>query len=167
MTFTRHYPHWPPGVPKSLSVPRTSLFFNLEVSARRYPGKAALHYYGTCVTYAELLRSAEALAGYLQRACGVQRGDRVLLYTQNCPQFVIGTRDTHRGETVKAVVVLKPAARGKVQPADISNWAKEHMAAFKYPRVVEFVEQLPKTGTGKIFWRKLQEEENRRCGASS
>jgi fatty-acyl-CoA synthase len=37
------------------------------------------------------------------------------------------------------------------------------MAAFKYPRVVEFVEQLPKTGTGKIFWRKLQEEENKRC----
>jgi fatty-acyl-CoA synthase len=78
---------------------------------------------------------------------------------------VIGTRDAHRGETVKAVVVLKPAARGKVRPEDISNWAKQHMAAFKYPRVVEFVEQLPKTATGKIFWRKLQEEENKRCGS--
>ncbi|MDH4175231.1 MAG: long-chain-fatty-acid--CoA ligase, partial [Betaproteobacteria bacterium] len=78
---------------------------------------------------------------------------------------VIGTRDAHRGETVKAVVVLKPAARGKVQPVDISDWAKAHMAAFKYPRVVEFVEQLPKTATGKIFWRKLQEEENKRCGS--
>jgi fatty-acyl-CoA synthase len=77
---------------------------------------------------------------------------------------VIGTRDAHRGETVKAVVVLKPAARGKVRPEDISNWAKQHMAAFKYPRVVEFVEQLPKTATGKLFWRKLQEEENKRCG---
>src|SRR5690606_40108341 len=65
-----------PGVPKSLSVPRTSLAYNLEVSARRYPGKAALHYYGTTVTYAELLRSVEALAGWLQRACGVARGDR-------------------------------------------------------------------------------------------
>jgi fatty-acyl-CoA synthase len=78
---------------------------------------------------------------------------------------VIGTRDAHRGETVKAVVVLKPGARGKVQPEDISAWARERMAAFKYPRVVEFVEQLPKTGTGKIFWRKLQEEENKRCAA--
>jgi fatty-acyl-CoA synthase len=77
---------------------------------------------------------------------------------------VIGTRDAHRGETVKAVVVLKPAARGKVRPEDISNWAKQHMAAYKYPRVVEFVEQLPKTGTGKILWRKLQEEEHKRCG---
>jgi fatty-acyl-CoA synthase len=78
---------------------------------------------------------------------------------------VVGTRDAHRGETVKAIVVLKPGARAKLQPEDISNWAKAHMAAFKYPRVVEFVEQLPKTATGKIFWRKLQEEENRKCAA--
>ncbi|MDH5578423.1 MAG: long-chain fatty acid--CoA ligase, partial [Betaproteobacteria bacterium] len=70
--FTRHHPHWPPGVPKSLSVPRTSLYFNLEVSARRYPGKAALYYYGTSVSYAELQRSADALAGYLQQRCGVR-----------------------------------------------------------------------------------------------
>ena len=104
--FTRHYPHWPPGVPKSLSVPRTSLFFNLEASARRYPGKAALHYYGTSVTYAELLRSAEALAGHLQRACGVQRGERVLLYAQNCPQFVIGYYAVLRADAV--VVPVNP-----------------------------------------------------------
>jgi fatty-acyl-CoA synthase len=104
--FTRHYAHWPPGVPKSLSVPRTSLAFNLEVSARRYPDKAALHYYGTTVTYAELSRSVEALAGYLQRACGVARGDRVLLYAQNCPQFVIGYYAVLRADAV--VVPVNP-----------------------------------------------------------
>jgi fatty-acyl-CoA synthase len=104
--FTRHYPHWPPGVPKSLSVPRTSLYFNLEASARRYPGKAALHYYGTAVTYAELLRSAEALAGFLQQRCSVQRGDRVLLYAQNCPQFVIGYYAVLRADAV--VVPINP-----------------------------------------------------------
>jgi fatty-acyl-CoA synthase len=104
--FTRHYPHWPPGVPKSLSVPRTSLYFNLEASARRYPGKAALHYYGTAVTYAELLRSAEALAGFLQQRCSVQRGDRVLLYAENCPQFVIGYYAVLRADAV--VVPINP-----------------------------------------------------------
>jgi fatty-acyl-CoA synthase len=104
--FTRHYPHWPPGVPKTLSVPRTSLYFNLEVSARRYPEKAALHYYGTQIPYAELLRSAEALAGYLQRACGVRKGDRVLLYTQNSPQFVIGYYAILRADAV--VVPVNP-----------------------------------------------------------
>ena len=85
------------------------------------------------------------------------------MFTRHYPHRLPGV--PNRGETVKAVLVLKPAARGKVQPEDISNWAKAHMAAFKYPRVVEFVEQLPKTGTGKIFWRKLQEEENRKCAS--
>ena len=104
--FTRHYPHWPPGVPKTLAVPRTSLYYNLEVSAHRYPEKAALHFYGTDVTYAELLRSAEALAGHLQRRCGVKRGDRVLLYAQNCPQFVIGYYAILRADAV--VVPVNP-----------------------------------------------------------
>ena len=76
---------------------------------------------------------------------------------------IIGSRDAHRGETVKAVVVLKAASRGRVHEDDVISWAREHMAAFKVPRLVEFVEQLPKTATGKVFWRKLQEEENRRC----
>ena len=104
--FTRHYPHWPPGVPKSLAVPRTSLYYNLEVSARRYPDKAAIHYYGTDVAYAELLRSAEALAGWLQQRCGVKRGDRVLLYAQNCPQFIIGYYAILRADAV--VVPVNP-----------------------------------------------------------
>jgi fatty-acyl-CoA synthase len=59
-------------------------------------------------------------------------------------------------------VVLKAPARGKVESDAIVAWAREKMAAFKAPRIVEFVEALPKTATGKIFWRKLQEEENRR-----
>jgi fatty-acyl-CoA synthase len=75
---------------------------------------------------------------------------------------VIGTRDAHRGETVKAVVVLKAASRGRATAEDIIAWARDNMAAYKYPRVIEFVDALPKTGTGKVFWRKLQEEENKR-----
>jgi fatty-acyl-CoA synthase len=78
---------------------------------------------------------------------------------------VIGTRDPYRGETVKALIVLEPAARGRVKPEEISSWAHEHMAAFKVPRVVEFVEELPKTATGKVFWRELQEAENRALAA--
>jgi fatty-acyl-CoA synthase len=78
---------------------------------------------------------------------------------------VISSKDAHRGETVKAVVVLKAPARGKVEAEAIVAWAREKMAAFKAPRVVEFVETLPKTATGKIFWRKLQEDENKRTAA--
>jgi fatty-acyl-CoA synthase len=73
---------------------------------------------------------------------------------------VIGARDPHRGETVKAVVVIKEAQRGKVSEQDIIDWAHANMAAYKSPRLVEFVETLPKSGTGKVMWRALQEKES-------
>jgi fatty-acyl-CoA synthase len=74
---------------------------------------------------------------------------------------VIGARDPYRGETVKALIVKKADAQA-VRPEDIIEWARGRMAAFKVPRVVEFVDGLPRTATGKIYWRKLQEEENRK-----
>ena len=106
--FTRHYPHWPPGLPKSLAVPQTSLYFNLFVAARRYPAKAAIHYYGADLSYQRLDAEVCALAGYLQR-CGVKKGDRVLLYMQNSPQFVIGYYAILRADA--AVVPVTGAIR--------------------------------------------------------
>ena len=73
---------------------------------------------------------------------------------------VIGSPDGYRGETVKAVVVLKKGASASAE--EIMAWARERMAAFKVPRTVQFMDELPKTATGKILWRKLQEEEHRR-----
>ncbi len=72
---------------------------------------------------------------------------------------MIGARDPRRGETVKAVVVLKAEAKGRVGEREIVDWAHEHMAAYKCPRVVEFVDALPKSGTGKVMWRELQERQ--------
>ena len=72
------------------------------------------------------------------------------------------TVSPRRGETVKAMVVLKEASRGKVTQDDIVAWSRERMAAYKVPRVVEFVATLPKSATGKIQWRQLQEAENRK-----
>jgi fatty-acyl-CoA synthase len=72
---------------------------------------------------------------------------------------IISTRDAYRGESVKAVVVLRADAKGKVTEDDIINWCKEHMAAYKYPRVVQFMDALPKSGAGKVMWRALQEAE--------
>ncbi|MBI2751819.1 MAG: AMP-binding protein, partial [Burkholderiales bacterium] len=109
--FTRHYPYWPAGEPKTLAVPRTSVYFNLEVSARRYPDHCAIDYYGSRLTYAELERHAAALAGFLQRRCGVATGDRVLLYTQNSPQFVIGFYAILRADAV--VVPVNPMNRSE------------------------------------------------------
>ena len=80
---------------------------------------------------------------------------------------VIGALDAYRGETVKAVVVLKAASRGRVRAEDIIEWCKTHMAAYKYPRIVEFVDSLPKSATGKVMWRSLQEQETARAKSAA
>jgi fatty-acyl-CoA synthase len=72
---------------------------------------------------------------------------------------VIGTRDAHRGETVKAVIVPRAEWRGRIDAQAIVDWCRENMAAYKCPRIIEFVEALPKSGAGKIMWRELQDRE--------
>jgi acyl-CoA synthetase (AMP-forming)/AMP-acid ligase II len=72
---------------------------------------------------------------------------------------VIGIPDSYRGETPKAFIVLRPEYRGKIREGDILTWAKDTMAPYKRPRVVEFREALPKSGAGKVLRRVLAEEE--------
>jgi fatty-acyl-CoA synthase len=72
---------------------------------------------------------------------------------------VIAARDERRGETVKALVVLKEDSQGKVSEQDVIDWARAHMAAYKSPRIVEFVTMLPKSASGKVQWRDLQKQE--------
>jgi fatty-acyl-CoA synthase len=104
--MTRHFPFWPKRLAKSLTVPKTDLFYNLEVSARRYPDKIAVHYYGASLTYKRLMEETEALAGYLQQRLGVSKGERVLLYMQNSPQFIIAYYAILRANAV--VVPINP-----------------------------------------------------------
>lgn len=73
---------------------------------------------------------------------------------------VISTRDNRVGEEVKALIVPKPGFEGKIHEDDIIRHCREHLADYKYPRVIEFVNEIPKTGSGKIDWRLLQEREN-------
>jgi acyl-CoA synthetase (AMP-forming)/AMP-acid ligase II len=72
---------------------------------------------------------------------------------------VIGVPDPYRGENIKAFIILRPQYKGAVKEEEIIAWAKEKMAAYKYPRIVEFVDELPKTGSGKILKRALRERE--------
>jgi len=72
---------------------------------------------------------------------------------------VIGVPDSYRGESPKAFIVLKPEYRGKVKEEEMIEWSKENMAAYKRPRIIEFREELPKSGAGKILKRILAEEE--------
>jgi fatty-acyl-CoA synthase len=72
---------------------------------------------------------------------------------------VISTRDSYRGESVKAVVVLR-VTHQKTTSGEIIAWCREHMAAYKVPRQIQFVQTLPKSASGKVLWRVLQEQES-------
>jgi long-chain acyl-CoA synthetase len=70
---------------------------------------------------------------------------------------VVGVPDEYRGETVKAFVSIKPGA--EVTEDALIDFCKQRMAAYKYPRQVEFVDELPKTASGKILRRELRDQE--------
>jgi len=100
-----HFEHWP-KISKSLKLPETSLYENLKVSAARYPDQSAIYYYGHTISYKELDEEVNALAGFLQQKLGVAKGERVLLFMQNSPQFVIGFYAISRADAV--VVPINP-----------------------------------------------------------
>jgi fatty-acyl-CoA synthase len=105
-----HYKFWPKRLPHALTPPATSLWDNLEISARRYPGKAALVFFGRIFSYRELRDLAERLAAQLH-ALGVRKGDRVMLDMQNCPQLVIAHFAILRANAV--VVPVNPMNRAE------------------------------------------------------
>jgi len=104
-----HVRHWPPRVPRHLTLPQTNVFHNAEVSAARYPDKPFIVFYDTAVSFAEFKDEAERIAGFLQHECGVKAGDRVLLYMQNSPQWVLAFYAILRANAV--VVPVNPMNR--------------------------------------------------------
>ena len=82
--------------------------------------------------------------------------DTIYLHPAVREVAVIGVPDPYRGETVKAFVALKESYEGKVTDEEIISFCKERMAAYKYPREVEFVKEVPKTATGKFLRRALR-----------
>ena len=67
---------------------------------------------------------------------------------------VIGVSDETHGEEVAAAIGLKPGETATVE--EIQAFAKERVAAYKYPRHIWFVDELPKTATGKILKREIE-----------
>ncbi len=155
-----HAAAWPRRLPTTLTVPETTLWFNLEVSARRYPGKPMCLFFGRPLSYAELHRQAEALAGWLQ-ARGVKRGDRVLLFMQNCPQYIVAFYAVQRADAVLVPVnpmnradefghyITDPAARVAICSADLAatvaaaNGALPEAQRLQHLLVTRYADAMP------------------------
>ena len=105
-----HHRFWPARLPHAITTPDTSLWDNLDISARRFPNKTALIFLGTKLSYADLRARVETLAAHLQ-SLGVQKGDRVVLNMQNCPQLVIAHFAILRANAV--VVPVNPMNRAE------------------------------------------------------
>ena len=76
---------------------------------------------------------------------------------------VIGIPDPEVGEQIKAYIVLKPDYKGKTREDDILDWCKERLAAYKYPRYIEFRDSIPRSLIGKILRRVLRDEEAKKA----
>lgn len=73
---------------------------------------------------------------------------------ENC---IIPCNKNDRGESVKAIIVVKE--NQSLTADELRDWCRQNMSAYKVPKVVEFVKELPKTASGKINWRLLQDKE--------
>ncbi len=75
---------------------------------------------------------------------------------------VIGIIDDEGNENIKAFIVLKDEYKGKISEQDIIDWAKKNMGYEKYPRFVEFIDEVPKTTVGKVFHLELKKLEEQK-----
>lgn len=75
---------------------------------------------------------------------------------------VFGIPDPEKGEEIVVYVILKQEYKGKINEEAIINFAKENMAAYKYPRIIKFVRSLPKSAVGKVLRRIIREKEEKK-----
>jgi 2-aminobenzoate-CoA ligase len=95
-------------------------------------------------------------AGY--NIAGIEIENVLLEHPQVRECGVIGAPDPERGHIVKAFIVLRdPSAAGPDMVGELQDFVKREIAPYKYPRAIEFVEQLPRTETGKLQRYKLRE----------
>jgi long-chain acyl-CoA synthetase len=66
----------------------------------------------------------------------------------------VGVPDQYRGETVKAFVSIQPDIAAA--PEELIDFCKDRLASYKYPRMIEIMDELPKTATGKLLRRELR-----------
>ena len=84
-----HSPFYPSHASRTALLPTKPLTRYLEDHAKQHPQKAAIVFEGSVLTYADLLTRVEALAAHLHHDLHVQHGDRVVLLSQNSPEYIV------------------------------------------------------------------------------
>lgn len=87
--YRKSFRFWPKDLPRELVYPQTGFDGFLTKAAREFPERCLIDFYGWRIDYAEGDRLVGRIAAYLQGACGLARGERVALYMQNCPQYIL------------------------------------------------------------------------------
>jgi acyl-CoA synthetase (AMP-forming)/AMP-acid ligase II len=131
----RWYKVWPPWIPKALDVEKPISEY-LREWAQMTPGRIALSFYGRDITYQELDKMIDQFAWALVNL-GVQKGDRVALYMENCPQFVISYFAIHRAGGV--VVPFNPMFKHAELEYEMNDAQAETLIAldYLYPEVAK------------------------------
>src|SRR5260370_40086473 len=101
--------YWQPHLPRTLAPASITLTDCLDASAARDPEHTALAFFGRDISYRQLQQEAKAFAGWLRNRASVKPGDRVALYMQNSPQWVIAYYGALRAGAV--VVPVNPMSR--------------------------------------------------------
>ncbi len=130
-----HLPFWPASAPRRMWVPDTTLSYNVEVAAARFPEKAFMIFYDTAISYRRFREETERVAGYLQQACGVKQGDRVLLDMQNSPQWITAFYGILRAGAVVVPVNPMNLANELRHYAQDSGAKVAFVAQELYPRI--------------------------------
>ena len=76
---------------------------------------------------------------------------------------VFGVKDPIKGEDIMAYIIIRPEYQDRITEEEIFEWAKENMAAYKYPRHIKFVRSLPKSAVGKILRRVIRDKESEKA----
>lgn len=109
MQQTQHFDYWPPLLTKTITIPETTLYENLQISAKRYPEQIAIEYYGRAMTYRQLIEEVDQLAAYMATHWNLKRGENVMLFMQNAPQYLIALYAILRNRAV--VVPINPMSK--------------------------------------------------------
>ena len=145
---SKHYGVWPKNLPYSLPASPDSVYKNLVNSTKNCPSTVAIKFYGKDLTFSDIYKEAQLIAGYLFQIAGIKENDRVALYMQNSPQFVIAYYAILAANAV--IVPINPMCKS-TELAHIVNDSQSKAIIFGDELYNEIINANLKIGEGQLL----------------